>query len=969
MKILKRTMAILLVMIISFSVVSVGAEAVSVSTTDSDYGYMIPTNYNFTKAASTVYLYGNYDYINFYINSEYSGIYFFFEIYSDAAYTKPVYSDYTYCGNYGTFTYTPYINMLGKFSSKTYYAITYAAYIDDYDNVTVSESSLSSFKIVVNRLPKYNQQIVGLKSATNTVNGPSISWYKLSDSTVKYNVYRRYTNGTQWKFVGSVNGSTYNFVDKSVKNTSAGYVYTVRGVDRNGNLTRFHYAGVTCYFVETPVITSVTVQADNSIQVKWNKINSSASYYLFKKVNDGKWVALGQMYGTSFKDEGVKSGNNYKYTVRAQKSFPGYPYSDYYAGKGVDYIEAPNLNPMEFTEDGMNVSWNSVVGAKKYAIYRKSLEANSTWKILGRVDSDTTSYIDKTAVEDGAYRYTVRSEGETNQGSYKSEGVCYVNLTEPEVKVTNVYSDCLRLQWNKAEYADYYYLMCNDGSGWKTDHGTPGYVNFFYYSQNECKEYQFSVMPMVGKHHGTYKTDVDSVITFPSFHINSLVYNDYVRLSWKNIKADSYNVYRKLKDAPDTDYELLANITNTAYNDYSAEENVAYTYCIRAVYHSIEQNMNISYATITKYSADKYIKSFKVNQIVSYDKRTNTTSYDYEFEVEKTPEGKDLKTVVYALGVNGWVNVNNPYYDFRALEFATAEPIFYAVAYDSNGRTPIDGCSSLPLEELCEAPEIKLNVLKNNITVSWDAVDDAVEYSVEEKNSWIKKTVDGSINSINFNISDLRDEDLRFCISVKHSNGNVTKKTMNEVRYTTSIPAVVKVTSGANGNSVYLEGPMHYENSVYHIFRKAPGQKNWTKIGYYQGKPYVDSTAQAGVRYTYTVRLYDYVNKFYMSYYDTVGVQVGQIQTPRLIRARNYRDMTYGDGISITWDYTYDDVQCYYIYRKTANTGWKKIATTEKSWFWDITTQPGVTYYYTVRAYDGTILSGYDPVGVKCTKS
>ena len=68
MKILKRTMAILLVMIISFSVVSVGAEAVGVAITSKLYGYMIPTNYNFTKALSTVYLYGNYDYINFSIN-------------------------------------------------------------------------------------------------------------------------------------------------------------------------------------------------------------------------------------------------------------------------------------------------------------------------------------------------------------------------------------------------------------------------------------------------------------------------------------------------------------------------------------------------------------------------------------------------------------------------------------------------------------------------------------------------------------------------------------------------------------------------------------------------------------------------------------------------------------------------------------------------------------------------------------
>ena len=60
MKKIKRALAILLVMIVSFSVVSVGAEAVSVSLTNSDYGYMLPANYNFTKTVSTVYLNGSY---------------------------------------------------------------------------------------------------------------------------------------------------------------------------------------------------------------------------------------------------------------------------------------------------------------------------------------------------------------------------------------------------------------------------------------------------------------------------------------------------------------------------------------------------------------------------------------------------------------------------------------------------------------------------------------------------------------------------------------------------------------------------------------------------------------------------------------------------------------------------------------------------------------------------------------------
>ncbi len=974
MKKMKRIFASLLVMIVCFSVFVISAEAVNVSTTTYSSGYMKPTNNNFTKEISTIYLYGDYDYMNFciYTKTNYSGRYLFYEIYSDEACTKFVTGDFVNCPAYGTFSYSPYIKLTGVFKSGKYYCVTYSASVEENGDITISTSSMKKFPVIVNRAAKYNEKIIGLKSVSNTVDGPKLSWYKLDNTTTKYHIYRRYLTGEKWVKIGTVNNSTFTFTDKSVKNKNGRYVYTVRGEDKNGTLTRYHYGGVATHYAVTPVVSSVSTVVDNCIKITWNSVDKNAVYQLYRKENDGGWVLLERnVSGTTYYDKKAKSGNKYRYTVRARiYTDTGNALSSYYDGKEVTYIEAPGLNPLEFVENGMNVTWKPAEGAVRYAIYRKPLDEKTNWRLIGKVDAKNNSFIDTTALKDGGYLYTVRSEGENFQGSYISSGVEYFNLAIPDFKV-DVKDNKITLSWDPVPYADSYEVygkFAGDDYGWHYLKNSK--VCTYEIAPKTYADVIFAVRSVRGNTKSAYKYS-DNVVVYAFLPVepNYIVYEDYIKLYWKATEVDSYNIYRKLASDPDSEYELIANTTQTKYNDTMVQYDVAYEYSIRGVKNSVEQSTNLTSKIITKYSPEKYIKSFKVNQIVSYDERNNTTSYDYEFEVEKTPEGKDFKTTVYALGVNGWVNVNNPYYDFRELKFATAEPIFYAVAYDSNGRTPIDSSSALPLEEMCEIPEIKLNVLKNTVNVSWDTVDDAVEYSVEEKNSWLKKTVDGSINSINFNISDLRDEDLRFCISVKHSNGNVNKKTMNAVRYTTSVPAVVRVTSGENGNSVYLEGPMNYKNSVYHIFRKAPGQKNWTRIGYYQGKPYVDSTAQAGVKYTYTVRLYDYVNKFYMSYYDTVGVQVGQIQTPRLIRARNYSDMTYGDGISITWDYTYDDVQCYYIYRKTENTGWKKIATTEKSWFWDITTQPGVTYYYTVRAYDGTILSGYDPVGVKCTKS
>ncbi len=972
MKKIKRALAILLVMIVSFSVVSVGAEAVSVSLTNSDYGYMLPANYNFTKTVSTVYLNGSYDYINFYINSEYSETYFFYEIYSDKNCTKLVTGDYTYCSDYGTYKYTPYIKLLGTFSTGTYYCVTYAADIDEYENVKVSKSSMVSFKIVVNRNPSYSQNTVGLKSVTNTVDGPKVSWYKLNNSTVKYNIYRRYLTGNKWVKVGTVNGSTYTFTDKSVKNKNGRYVYTVRGVDKNGTLTKYHYSGVAAHYAAAPVVSSVSTVVDNRIQVKWNDVGSGAKYYIYRKENNGGWVLLKSNYnGTVFYDTTAKSGNNYRYTVRAFiYTGTGNAFSSFYNGKAVDYVEAPRLNQTEFTGDSVTISWNAVEGAEKYAIYRKSLETNSTWKILGRVDSDTTSYIDKTAVEDGAYRYTVRSEGATNQGSYKSEGVYYVNLAEPEIEEINVYDGSLRLQWNTVQNADSYYLMYNDGSGWKCSDRTTDNTYIFDFKQTECTEYQFSVMPTLGTHKGTYKTDVDSVVTFPRSYLNCLVYNDYIRLSWKNIKADCYNVYRKLKDSPDTDYELLANITNTAYNDYSAGNNVLYTYCVKAVYHSVEQKVHFETVNTGRYDAEKYIKDFKSKKINYYINGEEVIKY--EFEIEKTPEGENLKTTVYALTVNGWINTADSRFKNGRYEFATEKPTFFVVAYDSNGRTPIDGYKDVIEEAIYARPQVRLNTVWNGISVSWSAIDGAVEYVVEDLTNGTKQTVaaDGSASYTTIiNSSSIKKRnDLSLRVSAVDSNGNALGVVIEELAYCW-IPKLLSVKTSENGNTIYYISTRGLGHG-YHIFRKAPGAKNWTCIGYTYANNYTDTTAVAGVKYTYTVRVYNPVQKYYASYYDTEGLQVGEIATPKMLSATNY----YNSGINICWERNYS-AEGYYLYRRTENSGWQRIAQVSNSSYnnyinyVDYGAQTGVTYYYTVIAYDGKTISGFDRIGVSCKKS
>ena len=150
MKMTKRVLAIVMAVVTLVSVMGIAVEAASLKVSKLNMGYMAPTNSKGTKTIETVKLYGDYDYINFYISSKKNDSYFAYEIYSDKDYTKLVDGDLVACDK-GTYTFTEKIKLKGNYSSKTYYMITYGAKVSSNGNVTIDQNSMYEFKVVVKR--------------------------------------------------------------------------------------------------------------------------------------------------------------------------------------------------------------------------------------------------------------------------------------------------------------------------------------------------------------------------------------------------------------------------------------------------------------------------------------------------------------------------------------------------------------------------------------------------------------------------------------------------------------------------------------------------------------------------------------------------------------------------------------------------------------------------------------------------
>ena len=165
------------------------------------------------------------------------------------------------------------------------------------------------------------------------------------------------------------------------------------------------------------------------------------------------------------------------------------------------------------------------------------------------------------------------------------------------------------------------------------------------------------------------------------------------------------------------------------------------------------------------------------------------------------------------------------------------------------------------------------------------------------------------------------------------------------------LTATANVNSGVNikWNTVkYAEG--------YRVYRKAAGETSWTKLADVTGLSYTDKSVKNGKQYTYTVRAFN--GKTFGSY-DKVGITQSFISTPKISKIQNG-----ASGIKIDWSKV-SGVDGYVVYRKTSG-GWVKLAKIKGASnvsYYDKDVKAGTTYTYTVKAYDASLVSGYNTTG------
>lgn len=453
-----------------------------------------------------------------------------------------------------------------------------------------------STTITINTIATSVPAKVTLKKAASAFGGVKVTWNTV-DGASRYKVYRsqydtKTKKWTKWSVLGY--SETASYLDKTAKN-GVKYKYTVRAENMLG-LGGYDKAGVSTTYIAAPTVKIANTAS--GIKVSWSKVSGATGYTVYRsQFSGGKWSGWKNM-GTlksdksAWTDKNVKSGVQYKYTVRTVKNKL---MSSYKGTAGLVFLSQPTVK-IANASTGVKVSWSKVSGATGYTVYRSELSNGkwSSWKKMGTAKSDKSAWTDKSAKSGTQYKYTVRAVNGNSKSTYKAtSGLLY--LAQPTVKIANA-SNGIKVSWNKVSGATGYTVyrsQYSDGkwSGWK-NMGTAKSDKSSWTDKNVKSgiQYKYTVRAVNGNFKSSYKAS-SALKYLVATKLSYVEVKEGIKLSWNKVPgAKSYVIYRNMNDIGRgsgwtgyTEYKTLDNKTTTWIDKDVVELSVAYTYKVYAV--------------------------------------------------------------------------------------------------------------------------------------------------------------------------------------------------------------------------------------------------------------------------------------------------------------------------------------------------------------------------------------------------
>ncbi|MGN1315774.1 MAG: hypothetical protein ACI4VW_01800 [Acutalibacteraceae bacterium] len=474
----------------------------------------------------------------------------------------------------------------------------------------------------------------------------------------------------------------------------------------------------------TPKITEAEALYSGNY-IKWDKVKYADFYRIYRKQEDTDWRQIANVTTLEYTDKTAERGEKYIYTVKA---YDGECYSKYNKN-GVDliYLASPKISdPPETLEDNkIEISWESVKGAKQYKIYRKA-STEKSYTRLATVDGTVTKYVDKTAKEDGVtYFYIVRAANGTTTGlaSHSMEKTLFATQ-KPTVSCVG---ETVTVKWGAVEGAECYKLFKQNTDGnWQVLYSGSDEFEYVDTEVSSGNKYTYSLVVERNGEYSSFDTKGVTVYCLAEPKITSAYssIDNSVYLKWTAVEgAAKYNIYR---ESPFEEYKFIGTTTKTNFYDtLEKENNYFYSYYVEAV-NSNSVGISGNNTKMCLYMKAPELTSVKWNSgnVVKWKRVAGATSYKI---FRRTPSGsyKEIAEVRDVLSYTDKTAKKDAQYYYTV----TAMNGKYKGAYENGIGI---NCLNAP-----KITSVSLNSKKQAV-IKWNQISGATGYTV------YRKTADGS---------------------------------------------------------------------------------------------------------------------------------------------------------------------------------------------------------------------------------
>ncbi|MGN0527323.1 MAG: fibronectin type III domain-containing protein [Acutalibacteraceae bacterium] len=781
-----------------------------------------------------------------------------------------------------------------------------------------------------------------ISEITNTVEGINISWKEVKGSAY-YVIYRReINNGAVGVLAPYTTCNVTNYVDINVVN-GVQYTYAVQAVSDYGDESAYSRTGYTLARVPYTTVTSA-VLGINYVTVNWAPVEdiTVSGYCVYAKTQNGEWAEVGKVGNTltSYNVYGLISGETYDFAVvpyiNTSKSTVVETYSDFY------YFEAPSDISAVNRKNDILVSWNSVESAVQYKVYRKTLNSSS-FSLLATVDGNVLSFADSRVTDGTVYIYKIASVDGNGFENISNETAPAMRISCVTGIDAELCTEGIRISWSSHLRAESYIVLRRTDGDWQNI-GQTDKREFVDDTVSSGVYYDYSVIAVVNEYTGGVDENAVKGLFYLAPASTVKITNDvnnYAVVTWSKVDgATSYRIERAtVSNGKTGKFSKLAVVENTVYNDKSVNSGTTYVYRIVSVNGKVESLASLEYTNI--YLANAKVTSIK-NAYTGATITWNAVAGASKYRVYRMVEGGTWTRIANVSGSK------TSYTDTGALN---NQKVFYTVrAENSNYLSGYKGYGY----KFLAAPQITIKSNTKNIQLSWSKISGAKTYYVYRKapgeTSWKKlATLSGTSykdTNVKYNVN--------YTYTVKCSDGSQYSGYNPGIVYTLLTPPQISSLGNCKAGIKVTWGKVNGATS-YRVYRRLSGSTSWTRLAVVKTTSYTDNSAdlKAGKYYEYTVTA---VKGSSVSAYNSV-VELRRILNPALVSVKSTKN-----GVVFTWNQVVGAAG-YYVYRKTGSGKWSKIATVSGKGnvtYTDKTAKKGTTYTYTVRAYSGKHLSGYN---------